>query len=334
MDLSTTYMGLKLKNPLVPSASPLSKELGTIKKLEDAGASAVVLYSLFEEQVSFEQEELNYFLTRGTESFAEALSYFPEEEDYNSGPEEYLEHIRQAKESTDIPIIASLNGVSTGGWIEYAKKMVQAGADALELNVYFLATDSNTDSQTIEARYRSVLKAVKESVTVPVAMKLSPAFSSLANMLRILEDDGADGFVLFNRFYQPDLNLEELEVTPGVVLSTSKDLRLPLRWIAIMSDKLKSSLAGSTGIHTATDALKMVAAGADVAQLCAVLLNNGPDYLETILREMESWLEKKEYKSLAQLKGSMSQKSVAEPGAFERANYMKALNEFRTEKTL
>ncbi len=334
MDLSTNYMGLKLKNPLVPSASPLSKELGTIKKLEDAGASAIVIYSLFEEQVSFEEEELDYFLSRGAESFAEALSYFPEEDDYNTGPDEYLEHIRSAKEATDIPIISSLNGVSTGGWIEYAQKMQEAGADALELNIYFLATDSSTESQAIEERYRSILKAVKETVSIPVAMKLSPAFSSLANMLTTLQADGADGFVLFNRFYQPDLDLEALEVKPGVVLSTSNDLRLPLRWIAIMSDALQASLAGSTGVHRATDALKMIAAGADVTQMCAVLLNNGPDYLSTILNDMESWLQEKEYKSLQQLKGSMSQKSVAEPGAFERANYMKALNEYRSEKTI
>lgn len=329
MDLSTTYMGLKLKNPLVPSASPLSKTLDGIKKLEDAGAAAVVLYSLFEEQIAFEQEELNYFLDRGTGSFAEALSYFPEVGEYNLGPEEYLEHIRRAKEATSIPIIASLNGVSAGGWIDYAKKMQEAGADALELNIYFLATDPNQEGRKVENQYRIILNAVKSNVTIPVAVKLHPFFSSLARMAKELDDDGADGLVLFNRFYQPDLDLENLEVVPGVVLSTSSDLRLPLRWIAILYGKVKASLAGTTGVHTAMDALKMVAAGADVVQVCAALLKNGPAYLGTILKGMEKWLEEKEYDSLSTLKGSMSQKAVAEPAVFERANYMKALNDFR-----
>lgn len=329
MDLSTTYMGLKLKNPLVPSASPLSKTLDGIKKLEDAGAAAVVLYSLFEEQIAFEQEELNYFLDRGTGSFAEALSYFPEVGEYNLGPEEYLNHIRRAKEATSIPIIASLNGVSAGGWIDYAKKMQEAGADALELNIYFLATDPNQEGRKVENQYRIILNAVKSNVTIPVAVKLHPFFSSLARMAKELDDDGADGLVLFNRFYQPDLDLENLEVVPGVVLSTSADLRLPLRWIAILYGKVKASLAGTTGVHTAMDALKMVAAGADVVQVCAALLKNGPGYLGTILKGMEKWLEEKEYDSLSTLKGSMSQKAVAEPAVFERANYMKALNDFR-----
>lgn len=329
MDMTTNYMGLKLKNPLVPSASPLSKNLDGIKKLEDAGASAIVLYSLFEEQLSFEQEELTYFLDRGTDSFAEALNFFPEQDEYNMGPEEYLEHIRQAKAATDIPIIASLNGVSSGGWIDFAKRMQEAGADALELNVYFLATDMEQESRQVENQYRVILNAVKSNVTIPVAVKLSPFFSSMARMAKELDEDGADALVLFNRFYQPDLDLENLEVTPGVVLSTSNDLRLPLRWLAILHGKVKASLAGTTGVHTAMDALKMIAAGADVAQMCAALLKNGPDYLATVLRGMEIWLEEKEYESLAVLKGSMSQKSVAEPGIFERANYMKALNDFR-----
>jgi len=330
MDLSTTYMGLKLKNPLVPSASPLSKDLATIKRLEDAGASAVVLYSLFEEQISFEAAELDHFLTQGTESYAEALSYFPQVEEYNLGPEEYLEHIRKAKEATDIPIIASLNGVSTGGWTGYAKKMQDAGADALELNIYFLSTDSKRDGREIENLYRSVLKAVKASVTIPVAMKLSPYFSSLAHMIELLDQDGADGFVLFNRFYQPDLDLESLEVNPGVVLSNSSDLRLPLRWIAILYGRVEAGLAGSTGVHTAEDAIKMMMAGADIAQMCAALLLNGPQVIGKVLADMKKWMEANEYESIRQMQGSMSQKSVAEPAAFERANYMKALNNFRT----
>lgn len=329
MDMTTSYMDLKLKNPLVPSASPLSKNLDGIKKLEDAGAAAIVLYSLFEEQLSFEEEELHYFLDRGTDSFAEALDYFPEQDDYNFGPDEYLEHIRQAKAATDIPIIASLNGVSTGGWIDFAKKMESAGADALELNVYFLATNPEQEGRQVENQYRLILNAVKANVAIPVAIKLSPFFSSMARMARELDDAGADALVLFNRFYQPDLDLENLEVTPGVVLSTSNDLRLPLRWIAILHGKVKASLAGTTGVHTAKDALKLIAAGADVVQMCAALLKNGPAYLRTVLRGMEIWLEEKEYESLNVLRGSMSQKSVAEPAVFERANYMKALNDFR-----
>jgi dihydroorotate dehydrogenase (fumarate) len=329
MDLSTTYMGLKLKNPLVPSSSPLSKNLDGIKKLEDAGAAAVVLYSLFEEQITFEQEELAYFLDRGTESFAEALSYFPQQDDYNMGPDEYLKHISKAKAATSIPIIASLNGVSAGGWIDYAKKIQQAGADALELNIYFLATDPLQESRQVENQYRVILNAVKSNITIPVAVKLSPFFSSMARMAKELDEDGADALVLFNRFYQPDLDLEKLEVIPGVMLSSSADLRLPLRWIAILYGKVKASLAGTTGVHTAMDALKLIAAGADVANMCAALLKNGPGYLSTVLKGMEVWLKEKEYDSLATLRGSMSQKSIAEPGVFERANYMKALNDFR-----
>ena len=328
MDLTTKYLGLTLKNPLVPSSSPLSKELDSIKKLEEAGASAIVMYSLFEEQISFEAAELDHFLTRGTESFAEALSYFPDAGDYNLGPEEYLEHVRKAKEATDIPVIASLNGVSTGGWIEYARKIEQAGADALELNVYFIPTDLNQESRQIENLYLTILKAVKSNVNIPVAMKLSPYFSSMARMALELDQDGAYALVLFNRFYQPDLDLDALEVKPGVILSSSNDLRLPLRWIAILHGRIKASLAGTTGVHTAEDALKLVAAGADVAHMCAALLVNGPEHLGKVLAGMEQWLQEHEYDSLATLKGSMSQSAVAEPAAFERANYMKALNEY------
>ncbi|HNY90064.1 MAG TPA: dihydroorotate dehydrogenase-like protein [bacterium] len=328
MDLTTTYMGLKLKNPLVPSASPLSKNLDTIKNLEDAGASAIVLYSLFEEQISFEAEELDHFLSYGTDSFAEALTYFPEAQEYRLGPEGYLEHIRKAKEATGIPIIASLNGVSTGGWIDYARKMEQAGADGLELNVYMLATDPVRTSAEIEQVYIDVLKAVKSSVKIPVAMKLSPFFSATAAMAKRLDDAGADALVLFNRFYQPDLDLEALEVKPGVVLSSPEELRLPLRWIAILFGRIKASMAGTSGVHTATDALKLIMAGADVANLCAVLLKHGPAHLGKILDEMEKWLEEHEYTNLRMARGSMSQKNVAEPAAYERANYIKALNSY------
>jgi dihydroorotate dehydrogenase (fumarate) len=326
MDLTTTYMGLRLKNPLVPSSSPLSKDLDTIKKLEDAGAAAIVMYSIFEEQIAFEAKELDHFLNYGTESFAEALTYFPQQQEYNLGPDEYLEHIRKAKSATKIPVIGSLNGVSTGGWIDYAKKIEQAGADALELNVYFIPTNLSQESRQIENLYRMVLKAVKANVRIPVAMKLSPYFSSMARMAKELDEDGADALVMFNRFYQPDLDLENLEVKPGVVLSDSKDLRLPLRWVAILYGKIKASMAGTSGVHTAQDAIKLIMAGADVTQMCAALLINGPNHLTKVLRDMQDWMETHEYDSIKMMKGSMSQKAVAEPSAFERANYVKALN--------
>ncbi len=328
MDLTTTYMGLKLKNPLVPSASPLSKDIDTIKKLEDAGAAAIVLYSLFEEQISFEAEELSHFLSHGTESFAEALSYFPQPQEFNLGPVEYLEHIRKVKQAVNIPVIASLNGVTSGGWTDYAKKIEQAGADGLELNIYMLATDATKRGQEIEQVYVDVLKDVKASIKIPVAMKLNPYFSNLSNMVQQLDTAGADAFVLFNRFYQPDIDLENLEVKPGVTLSSSKNLRIPLRWIAILHGRVKASLAGTTGVHTAEDAIKMIMAGADVTQMCAALLMHGPAYLGKVLADMNKWLEAHEYSDIKSMKGSMSQKKVAEPAAYERANYIKALNSY------
>jgi len=334
MNLTTHYMGLELKNPLVPSASPLSKDLDNIKKLEDAGASAIVLYSLFEEQISFEAEELDYFLTFGTDSYQEATTYFPQTDDYYRGPEEYLEHIQAVKKATNIPIIASLNGVSTGGWIDYSKKMEQAGADALELNVYFLATDPKMEGRQIENQYKVILNAVKSNVNIPVAIKLSPYFSSMTKMAMELDEAGADALVLFNRFYQPDLDLDELEVKPGVVLSSSDDLRLPLRWIAVLSDNIKASLAGTTGVHSALDVAKLIAVGADVTQMCATLLEKGPEYLGQVLRDLNLWLEEKEYESLDMLRGSMNQKSVENPASFERANYMKALSQYKNQYTM
>lgn len=329
MDLTTTYMGLALKNPLVPSASPLSKDLGTIKRLEDAGASAIVMYSLFEEQIVHEQRELDHFLTQGTESFQEALSYFPDTAEYALGPDEYLEHIRAAKAATSIPIIGSLNGVSAGGWLEYARKIEEAGADGLELNVYYIPTSANYKAEEIENIYVEDLRRVKDAIKIPVAMKLSPYFSAMANMAKKLDDGGADALVLFNRFYQPDFDLEQLEVVPQVNLSTSGEGRLPLRWIAILHGTIKASMAATTGVHTHIDALKMLMAGADVAMLCSALLHHGPQHLGTVLADLERWMEEKEYHSVAQLKGSMSQRSVAEPAAFERANYMKALNSWK-----
>ena len=328
MKLETTYMGLKLKNPLVPSASPLSKELSNIKHMEDVGASAIVLESLFEEQISHESEELDHFLTQGTESYAEALSYFPDAEVYDFGPEEYLSHIQKCKDAVDIPIIASLNGVSNGGWIEYAKKMQDAGADALEMNTYYVATDPSKSSQEIEDNYVDVLNAVKSAVNIPVAMKISPFFTSLGSMAKRFDDAKADALVLFNRFYQPDIDLDNLEVVPNLILSTSESMRLPMRWIAILKGHVNASLAGTSGIHTAKDVLKMVMAGADITMLCAVLLKHGISEIQNILAEIEKWMEKNEYESIEQMKGSMSLKSVAEPAAYARANYMKVLKSY------
>ena len=329
MDLSTTYMGLELKNPIVPSASPLSRDLGSIKAMEDAGASAIVMYSLFEEQIIHEQRELEYLLTQGAESYQEAMSYFPEVHEFNAGPEQYLELIRKAREATDIPIIGSLNGVSEGGWLDYATLIEQAGASALELNIYYVATDPNYAAVDIERMHINDLKRVKETVNIPVAMKLSPYFSSFANFAREMDNAGADALVLFNRFYQPDFDLEQLEVVPTVNLSTSQEGRLPLRWIAILHGKIKASLAATTGVHSASDAIKMLLAGADVAMMCSALLHHGPKHITIVLRELEDWLEERGYESVERMKGSLSQQHVSEPAAFERANYMKALNSWK-----
>lgn len=329
MDLSTSYLGLKLKNPLVPSASPLSRSIDGIKRMEDAGASAIVMYSLFEEQIHHEAAELDHYLSYGTQSFAEALSYFPEHGEYNLGPDEYIDHIRKAKEAVDIPIIGSLNGISTGGWIQYAKKIQEAGANAIELNVYYIPTDPKLSGAAVEQRYLDVLKAVKSTVTIPVAMKLSPFFSSMAHMAAQLDAAGADGLVMFNRFYQPDLDIEQLEVVPNVTLSSSQAIRLPLRWVAVLHGRVKASLAATSGVHSAQDVVKLIMAGADVTMLCSSLLLHGPGRIAEILQELDRWLLEHEYTSVKQMRGSMSQKSVADPSAFERANYMKALNRFK-----
>jgi dihydroorotate dehydrogenase (fumarate) len=328
MDLSTTYLGLKLKNPLVPSSSPLSRNLYSLRRMEDSGAAAVVLYSLFEEQINLESQTLDRYLTQGTESYAEALTYFPEAPEYETGPDEYLEHIRRAKDALEIPVIASLNGVSTGGWVKYARNIQEAGADALELNVYYVATDPYLNSAAVEEIYLDVLRDVKEAVTIPVAMKLSPYFSSMANMARQLADAGADGLVLFNRFYQPDLDIENLAVVPHLVLSNSNELRLPLRWIAILFGRVKADLALTTGVHTAEDVLKGLMAGASATMLASELLRNGIGRLHDILLDLERWLIEYEYHSVAELRGSLSQINCAEPAAFERANYMRVLSSF------
>mgnify|MGYP002863507133 CR=1 FL=1 len=329
MDLKTKYMGLELKNPLVPSSSPLSKELGAVKALEDAGASAIVVYSLFEEQIKHEAEEYEHFMSYGTESFAEALNYFPEQNEYFLGPEEYLNHIRKIKETVSIPVIGSLNGISKSGWMKYGKLIEEAGADGLELNIYQVAADMNKDGSTIEEIYIRDLKAIKNTLKIPVAMKLSPYFSSMANMAKKLDEAGADALVLFNRFYQPDFDLDNLEVVPNIVLSNNWELRLPLRWLAILYGKVKASLAATSGIQTHYDLIKVMMAGGDAAMICSELLRNGTIRIKEILGGLEKWMEENEYDSIDMMKGSLSQKSVADPAAFERANYMKALNNYK-----
>ena len=330
MDLTTKYMGLKLKNPIVPSASPLSHSVDTVKAMEDAGAAAVVVYSLFEEQITHESGELDHYLSVGTESFAEAQSYFPQQDKFHLGPEQYLNHISNLKKAVDIPIIGSLNGVSTGGWVKYAKNIEQAGADALELNVYYVAANPDFSSLEVENMYVDVLQEIKKNVKIPVAIKLSPFFTSMSNMARKLDNAGADALVLFNRFYQPDFDLDKLEVVPNLLLSTNWEMRLPLRWIAILHGNIKASLGATTGIHNHTDVLKMMMAGADVAMMASELLLNGIGRITQILNEMKKWMEEKEYSSIEMMKGSMSQKKIAQPAAFERANYMKTLQSYKT----
>ena len=329
MILTTNYLGLPLKNPIVASSSPLSHNVDSIRRLEDAGAAAVVMYSLFEEQISFDSFDVDYYLTRGADSFAESLSYFPEMQSYNVGPDEYMNLIRRAKEAVDIPIIGSLNGVSAGGWTYYAPLMEEAGADAIELNVYYIPTNSGINGSDVESVYLNILRDVKTSVSLPVAMKLSPYFSSMANMAKRLVDEGANGLVLFNRFYQPDISLETLEVVPRLVLSTSSELRLPLRWVAILYGRLLADLAITTGIHTSEDVLKALMAGAKVTMMASELLQNGIRRISIILDEVRQWMDENEYESVAQMIGSMSQQHCAEPAAFERANYMKMLASYR-----
>ncbi|MCB1162918.1 MAG: dihydroorotate dehydrogenase-like protein [Candidatus Krumholzibacteriia bacterium] len=328
MDMKTRYLGLELKNPLVASASPINLDLDAARRSEDAGAAALVMPSLFEEQILAESRELDHYLTHGTESFAEALSYFPEQEDYRLGPERYLQTLRRLKASLDIPVIASLNGVSEGGWTAYARHLEEAGADAIELNVYFIPTDPNLSGREVEQIYVDVLTRVKASVSIPVAMKLSPFFSNMAEMAHRLDQAGADGLVLFNRFYQPDLDLDELVVRPNILLSTPQAMRLPLRWIAILHGHLKASLAATSGVHTTTDCLKMLMAGADAVMLASAVFRHGPEVFGELLEGVRSWMEEREYESVEQLKGSMSQKSVAEPAAYERALYVQALQRF------
>jgi dihydroorotate dehydrogenase (fumarate) len=334
MNLTTTYLGLTLRSPLVPSAAaPLTEDIDNIKRMEDAGAGAVVLHSLFEEQLVHEKFELHHHLTYGTDSYAESLTFFPEPEQFHVGPEVYLEHIRKAKESVSIPIIASLNGYTPGGWVEYAQLMQQAGADAIELNVYYVPTDFNLTGAEVEQNYIDILRDVKSEVTIPVSIKLSPYFSNFANMAKRLDDAGADGLVLFNRFYQPDIDLDNLEVYPHLILSSPQDARLPMRWIAILYSRIGADLAATSGVQKGQDALKMLMAGAKITQICSALLRHGIEHIQVIEQEMCHWMEEHEYESVQQIQGSMSQMYCPDSSAFERAQYMKAIQTFTPEFT-
>jgi dihydroorotate dehydrogenase (fumarate) len=325
INLNTTYLGLKLRSPLVVSASPLSRDIDSICRLEEAGASAIVLYSLFEEQLRQEEADLNYHLAAGTESFAESLTYFPQASEFHTGPEGYLEHIRKAKASVRIPIIASLNSSSLGGWTKFAAEIQRAGADAIECNIYYIPTDPKVSAADIEQTYFDILKAVKSTVTIPVAIKLSPFFSNLSNMAHRLDEAGADALVLFNRFYQPDIDLEELEIRPNVLLSTPQALRLPLTWIGILFGRVKAGLAATGGVHNAEDVVKLLMVGANVTMMCSSLMRHGINHLRHVERELRDWMEVHEYESVAQMQGSMSQIKCADPAAFERAQYMRAV---------
>ena len=333
MDLSTNYMGLKLKHPIIASSSPLSDTLEGIKLLEDSGASAVVMYSLFEEQIRRENEAFDFFLESGTESFAESLNFFPNIDISPKGPEQYLNLLRKAVEATEIPIIASLNGMTNEGWIDYAKQLQQAGASAIELNIYFIPTDIDMTPAAVEQSYFDILQAVKTAVTIPVAIKLSPFFSATGNMAKRLDAAGADGLVLFNRFYQSDIDLDNLKIDSRAELSTPAEIRVPLLWIAVLYGRIKASLAASRGIHSATEIIKYLLAGADVVTVASVLMKNGPQYLNVLVNETHNWLTARDYKSLSEVRGVMSRINVKDPAAFERVNYIKVLESFENPFT-
>ena len=328
VEISTNYLGMHLKTPVVVSASPLSKKVENVEKLEEAGASAVVLYSLFEEEIEHESKALDYFLTRGSNSFSEAVSYYPDLDHYNTGPEGYLDHIERLKKAVSIPVIASLNGVSKGGWVDYARKIQAAGADALELNIYYIPTEPTVSSVEMEKTYVELVGAVREAIKIPLAVKLSPFITALPGFVTRVAGAGANGLVLFNRFLQPDLDIETLEVVPTHELSTSSDLRLPLRWVAILYGRIKVDMAITGGVHTSQDVLKSLMAGANVVMMASELIQKGPVRITEILAEMREWMDKHEYESVRQMRGSMSQRGVKEPAAFERANYMKSLTSY------
>lgn len=328
VDLSTTYLGLKLRNPIVASSSPLTQKPETAVELEAAGVSAIIMNSLFEEQIIHESLKLHNDLIRGTESYAEALTYLPDYGQYSIGPEIYLNTLSKMKQAVNIPVLGSLNGVSTGGWIDYALKIQDAGADALELNIYYLATDPDLTAGELEDTYVTLVGDIRKQVSIPIAVKLSPFFTALPNFARRLSEAGADGLVLFNRFYQPDFDLDELEVVPNLVLSSSQEMRLPLRWIAILYGRVPIDFAMTGGVHTGTDVLKAAMAGASVTNIASEFLQKGIERVPELLNEISTWMEEHEYVSINQMKGSMSQKAVAEPAAFERANYMKVLSSY------
>jgi dihydroorotate dehydrogenase (fumarate) len=328
IDLTTSYMGLTLKNPLVVSASPLGQSLSAMVRAEEAGAAAIVLHSLFEEQIHLEGEDLDRVLNGSAESYPEALTYFPDMADYNLGPEGYLEHIREAKMVLGVPLIASLNGASLGGWVRFAKEIEEAGADALELNIYFLPTDPDVTGAAVDNRYIEIVRAVRASVGLPLAVKIGPYFSAPAAFARRLAEAGADALVLFNRFYQPDFDLTALEIRPNLRLSTPDELLLRLHWIAILHGQISADLAVTGGVHTGSDVLKAMMAGARVAMTTSALLQHGVSWLATILAELTTWMEENEYSSIRQMQGSMSMRSVGDPAAFERANYMKVLRSY------
>jgi len=328
VDLSTTYLGLQLKNPIVASSSPLTQKPETACELEAAGVSAIVMHSLFEEQIIHESIKLHNDLVRGTESYAEAMDYLPAYGQYSIGPDTYLDTLRKIKKAVSIPVFGSLNGVSTGGWIDYAQKIQDAGADALELNIYYLATNLEQTGSELEDTYTTLVTDVRKRVSLPIAVKLSPFFTALPNFARRLVEAGANGLVLFNRFYQPDFDLEKLEVVPNLVLSNSNEMRLPLRWIAILYGRVLADFAMTGGVHTGLDVLKAMMAGASVTTIASEFLQHGVGRVPAILNEMTSWMEEHEYVSVKQMKGSMSQKAVADPASFERANYMKVLSSY------
>lgn len=331
MDMKTTYLGLKLKHPIVASASPMSRTLDGIRRLEDAGASAIVMFSLFEEQIRYENEALDYLTEAGTETFAESLTYFPSVEDYRVGPDSYLELIRAASTACDVPIIASLNGVTKSGWTSYAREMIEAGAKAIELNIYYIPADMSISGREVEQRYIDVVEEVRSSIKAPIAVKLSPFFSSMGEMANRLVKAGADGLVLFNRFYQPDFDLDKLDVAPNLNLSTSEEIRLPLLWLAVLYGRLRASLGATRGVHTPVEVVKYLMAGADVVMTTSALLKNGVDYLSTLRDGLQTWMDTHHYSSVAQMKGSMSQRNVADPTAFERANYIKTLESYKAD---
>lgn len=328
MNLSTDYLGLHLRTPIVPSASPLAEDTDNLLRMQDAGASAVVLHSLFEEQILYDQRELHKSLSHGVESYPEALSYFPEIASFSQGPEAYLRHIEQAQSRLSIPVIASLNGTTPMGWTAFARNIESAGASALELNIYQVPADISLEGRLIEEEYARIVLDVREAVTIPIAVKLSPYFTSFGHMAKRFADCGANGLVLFNRFYQPDLDIEDLSVIPDATLSHSGDSRLALRWIALLRGRLPLSLAATGGVHTGQDALKLLMAGADVTMVCSALMRNGIRHIETIEREMTEWMETHDYHSIRQLKGCLSQEHCDDPSAFERAHYVRAVGGF------